>query len=360
MDPLFELIQLSVGARDDFPSAPATMEQWQALLDRIVEQSLVGVTYPAVERLSRTTPVPIEITFPWAMAVDEIRKKNKRQNEVSGELHRFFKENGFRSCVIKGPAAATYYPRPELRQGGDIDIWVEGERQAIVDFLRSRFPVLGVVYHHCHANIVKGMEVEVHFTPTWMNRFFVNRRLQKWFGEQAGGQFSNFKDDLGFCIPQSRFDGVFLLLHIYRHVLDEGVGLRQLLDYHYLLMNLGPEERICVVKDLKRLGMMHFATEVMYVLREVFNTPEAALLCQPDPRGGAFLLNSVLISGNFGHSDARNAHDRGESLMAHGWRKVSRNLSLLFHYPGEVLAMPFYMTWQYFWRRRHGYLYKGR
>ncbi len=360
MDPLFELIQLSIGTRDDFPSAPQTMEQWGGLLNLVVEHSLVGVTYPAVEKYSRLTPVPLEYTFPWTMAVDEIKEKNKRMMEAAGSLYRFFKKHGYPNCIIKGPAAAAYYPRPELRQGGDIDIWVGGERQDIVDFLRSKCQVRRVVYHHCDARLVKGINVEVHFTPTWMNGFFANRRLQKWFEAQASCQFSNYNEALGFSVPLPRFDGVFLLLHIYRHVLDEGVGLRQLLDYHYLLKALGPEDRSCVVEDLKHLGMMGFASEVMFVLREVFGTTEDALLCPPDPRRGAFLLDSVLVSGNFGHSDARNAHGSSEGILAHGWRKVRRNATLLLHYPGEVLAMPLYMVWQYFWRRRHGYLYKGR
>ncbi len=318
----------------------------------------MGVTFPAVAGMKQE--MPRDVYLAWLLASDTVARQNRQHKDASAQLYRTFSENGFRSCILKGQAAGALYPDPMLRQSGDVDIWVEGERRKVVDFLRSRYPVRKIVYHHCDAGMLDDVSVEVHFTPSWMNAPCANRRLQRWFSLHADEQFSHFDAEAGFCIPTHRFDGVYLLLHIYRHLLDEGVGLRQFYDYYYLLSCLTDAEREAVVQDLRHLKLLRFAGSVMHVLGEVFAMDESRMLCPPASGGGAFLLDAVLRAGNFGRSDERNAHAPGEGLFAHGFRRMRRGFGLLFRYPGETIAMPFFMAWQYCWRRRNGYLYKGR
>jgi len=357
MDVFFQLMQLSAGTREAF-SVPVPEAAWKRLFALASAHGLLGVTFPAVKQ--QGSAVPHDLLMAWWAAEEKTIQANGVLRQKSAAIQSYFKENGYRSCILKGLSAAALYPQPELRQSGDIDVWVEGDRQQLVDFLRSRFPVHKVVYHHCDVIMVKGVKVEVHFTPTWMNAFRRDRRLQRWFDSVAESQFSHWDPALGCCVPTLHFQGVYLMLHIFRHVLDEGVGLRQIMDYHFLLAKLDPEDRAAVVATLRELGLLRFAGAVMYVQQEVFRTDASLLLCPPDPRGGTFLLKGVLRSGNFGRLDARNAHGKNEGLLHHSWRKLSRAAGLLFHYPSEVLSMPFFMLWQYFWRRRRGYLYKGR
>ena len=356
----FELLQAAAGARESVSTIPANREEWEELFKTVGEHSLLAVTFPVIDRLHDETDIPLSVYSRWAMVAEKTEEKNRSHREACVRLHDRFLENGMRTCILKGQAAAALYPEPGLRQSGDIDIWVEGERQATVDFLRERFPVKKVVYHHCDVQMLKGIGVEVHFTPTWMNSPFANRRLQKWFKACSEAQFSRFDEALGFCVPTLRFDAVYMLLHIYRHVLDEGVGLRQLLDYYYVLKHLDDTSRAEAFSDLKLLRMQKFAAQVMYVLREVFNLDGNLMLCAPDGRGGEFLLSEILRAGNFGRYDPRNAHEKGEGMVKHGRRKFGRGVRFFFHYPSEVFWMPFFMLWQYLWRRRHHYLYKGR
>ena len=357
MDAFFQLLQLSVGTRDAF-TVPVSDDAWKRIFALASAHGLLGVTFPAVKQ--QGSVVPHDLLMAWWAAEEKIMQANGVLRQKSIAIQSFFKGNGYRSCILKGLSAAAFYPQPLLRQSGDIDVWVEGDRQQLVDFLRSRFQVHKVVYHHCDVIMVQGIKVEVHFTPTWMNAFRRDRRLQRWFASVAESQFSHWDPALGCCVPTLHFQGVYLMLHIFRHVLDEGVGLRQFMDYHYLLTQLDTEDRAAILASLKELGLLRFAGAVMYVLQEVFRTDASMLLCPLAPRGGAFLLKGVLRSGNFGRMDARNAHQKGESMLEHSRRKLRRAAGLLLHYPSEVLSMPFFMLWQYCWRRRRGYLYKGR
>lgn len=151
-----------------------------------------------------------------------------------------------------------------------------------------------------------------------------------------------------------------MLIHIYRHFLEEGIGLRQLLDYHYVLKALPESDRAAVCCDLETLGFKKFAAGVMYILQEVFRTPASIMLVEPDEKFGRFLLEEVMVSGNFGRFDPRNAHAKGEGKLQHTCRKVNRSLRFMRYFPGEVFWMPGFMLWQYLWRRKNNYLYKGR
>ena len=193
-----------------------------------------------------------------------------------------------------------------------------------------------------------------------MNSPFSNRKLQRYFASISEEQFSNYCEELGCCIPTNRFDAVYMMLHMLRHVLDEGVGLRQLLDYYYLLIKMTPQEKDQAIKDIQQLGILGFASGMMFVMQEVLGVGQSILLCSPDAKQGAFLLEEIMLSGNFGRFDKRNAHEKNESHIRHARRKLRRALRFLKYYPGEVLFMPAFMAWQYFWRRKNGYFYKGK
>lgn len=359
-DILLELLQIALGKRETLSRFPDGEAAWRELMDTVSAQSLMGVTFPAIEKLYNADIVPTDIYCSWLVMVSRVKEMSALQLKASQGLYQMFEHNKCRSCILKGSSVAALYPEPQLRQSGDVDIWVDADRKRLVPALRAHFPVQKVVYHHCEFTLKGGLHVEVHFTPSWMNGYFANRRLQRWFAEMADRQFANIDPQLGFATPTLGFYGVYSLIHIYRHVLEEGIGLRQLMDYYYLLRHMTGEERASVYRELRRLRMQGFAAAVMYVLREVFLLEDEYLLCPPDVKEGAFLLESVLCSGNFGRADKRNAHSADETLMGHGRRKLRRNARLLFHYPAEVLGMPFFMLWQYLWRRRNAYLYKGR
>ena len=339
---------------------PESRDEWEELFKTTGKHSLLGVTFPVIDALHDQIDVPLGVYSRWAMAAENIGQKNLVHREACRKLYGYFLENGFRSCIFKGQAAARLYPRPELRQSGGIDIWLDGERKDVVEFLRARFPLKKILYIHVDVQMLKGISVEVHFTPSWVNNPFRNRRMQRLFKEMAPEQFSNYNEGLGCAIPTARFDAVYMITHIYRHVLSEGIGFRQLLDYYYVLRQLPAPVRETVLKDLEYLGFTRFSAGVMYVLSTVFGAPDSLLLLPPDKKMGEFLTEEIMLSGNFGKYDPRNAHDSSEGKFGHAVRKLRRNLKFLRFFPAEVVCMPFFMLWQYFWRRKNNYLYKGR
>ena len=106
---------------------------------------------------------------------------------------------------------------------------------------------------------------------------------------------------------------------------------------------------------LKSLGMTRFARAVMYVLQTVFGMEDKYLLMDADEKEGRFLLNEILLAGNFGHHDERIKRIANERALHVFLRRSIRNLRFIRSYPSEVLWTPLFKIWHFTWRKYHGY-----
>ena len=303
----FYLLQLAVGKHPaDFISIGKN--EWEEIYETAIKQSLVGVVLEGVQKLTDRWPEqkpPVELLLEWIGQTEQIKAENKQMDERSAMLKRMFEGNGYESCILKGQGVARLYPKPEVRQPGDIDIWVDGKRDDIIKLLKDG--IIGVSYIdyvNCHASYFTDAEVEVHFRPTWMYNPITNRKVQKWIQKNKDAQMDNYDNEVKFCYPTIEFNLVFSLIHIYRHVFQEGIGLRQLMDYYYILTHSTSEERTNAYATLCSFGMKRFVGAVMYVLRIVFDIDETLLLCESNNKEGDFLLDEIMRGGNFGKYDA--------------------------------------------------------
>ena len=146
------------------------------------------------------------------------------------------------------------------------------------------------------------------------------------------------------------------MAHMFRHYLEGGIGMRQMMDYYYILKNLAPEDRKPVMKTLKCLGMKRFTASVMASMWYNFGLEEEYLLCPPDMKHGKKLVNDSFAMGNFGVSDKRNYTSDQETKWARFCRKNRRVFSNLSYYPREVIWSPFARVSQHVWRKVKGYL----
>lgn len=235
---------------------------------------------------------------------------------------------------------------------GDIDLWVAGKRDDIIKaFEDAGIHIYDVIYQECKASIFLDTEVELHFHPSKMYNPWHNARLQRWLEEN-----SPIRDDATLTVPDARFNAVFCMAHMYRHYLEGGIGMRQMMDYYYVLRELTAAERGQAIQTLKRLGMGRFAAASMLALKYNFGLENEFLLCEPDMKRGPKLVNDLYNMGNFGVLDPRNRAAAGEGALARFRRRNRRLFSNLRYYPREILWAPFSRLFQHLWRRLHGYL----
>lgn len=350
----FALVRFSIGSEQVFPYS-LSGELWNALFDIAKRQTLVGILFAGIEQLPKEQRPPKELLMQWVLLTERIKNANSKLNIVAARVAKNFKEAGFDSVLLKGQAVALYYPKPQLRTPGDIDIWLNGSRRDIIRYVRRFVSGAAPVYHHIEFNISKEADIEVHFTPSWLNSTFTNIKLQRFFRENGAESFANLVTlegaDNGIAIATKAFNRVYLLVHIYRHLFSEGIGLRQLLDYYWLLkQGCSDREREAAMLTLQQLKMERFAGATMYVLQQVFGLTKEYMLTAPLKDEGEFLLQEIMLSGNFGMYDARNNGIQSKNALVRFAKRVARNWRFIRMYPSEVMWTPVFKMWHAVWR----------
>ena len=355
----FELIQIALANRNSFNRPPSDIE-WKSLYEMACKQSLAGVLLDGVNRLieiGNCSKPPMNVLYEWIGLQQHTVAHNKLQNQRTKELCELFKEHGYRSCVLKGQGTALYYDHPEYRQCGDIDIWVDGDRDEILRFVKSKnYHVGHIDIKHSDIDFFKDVPVEVHFMPSWMYNPSTNKKLQKFFEEKSEKQFGNNDAKVGFTHTTVDFDLVFSIVHIYRHIFSEGIGLRQLMDYYYILQGSFVNQRKDAFAVLRSLKMSSFVGGIMWILKECLGMKEEYLLCSVNERHGKYLLSEIMTAGNFGQFDDRMLRIDKNKKFRRGFVQLKRNLRFVSYYPSEVLWSPFWKLWHWGWRKQKGYL----
>ena len=220
---------------------------WQHLYSFAFKQALLGLCFDGIESLGKEYPEelkknPIErdLLMAWMGAAQQIHRQNMKVNAVAGKLYSRLREDGLRCCILKGQGNALMYPNAYSRNPGDIDVWVNASREQITEYAKKHFKLGDDIRCHHIETSMDGVPVELHFFPCTMNNPIYNARLQKWFKRNADLQCSNvvgLPDGAGdIAIPTSAFNVIYQLTHLYHHFFDEGIGMRQIIDY-FLVVN---------------------------------------------------------------------------------------------------------------------------
>lgn len=351
----FDFLRFCIGSAKEIPGSLKEAD-WKELYAIAKKQCLVGVLFDGIKKLpAEYVGMKKEILLQWMAESQMLEKANVRLNDAAIQVSEWFRKKGLRTCILKGQGNALLYPNPYSRTPGDIDIWVEGEDKRVISFVRSISPHEKACYHHIEFPSYKGVEVEVHYRPSFLLCFCHNRKLQKYYERGKEQQFSHrvmFGEQGEVAIPTAEFNLIFQLTHIFSHLMNEGIGLRQILDYYYVLisddLSLISDR---VQKELKELGLWKFAGGIMYIMQEVFCMPASHLIVPPNEKYGRFVLNEVLEAGNFGRHDARNRF--GRSQLGHNLQRIYRDMRLVKFFPAEALCEPLFRTWHFFWRLKH-------
>ena len=351
MHPFRNLLLISLGRRSSFEKDP-TPQDWKYLYHLAHRQALLGPLNDGIHRLPAHQMPPDDILKEWDRLTDRIAGIYQTHEKHVSELEALLESLNLHGCILKGTGLAHLYPSPERRMCGDIDLWIAGDRDEIIRTFRdAEIPIYDIIYQECKAGIFLDTEVEIHFHPSKMYNPFSNARLQRFFERTPP-----IRDDVAITYPDAKLNAVFCMAHMFRHYLEGGIGMRQMMDYYYILRHLDPADREPVMKTLKRLGMRRFTASVMASMWYNFGLEKDYFLCPPDKKRGKKLVNDSFAMGNFGVMDKRNRAVEGETPWAKFLRKNRRVFSNLRYYPREVIWSPFARVSQFVWRKFKGYL----
>ena len=417
----FAFQRYCLGYKGDMSRVMAGMD-WQELYSFASKQTLLGLCFEGIERLGKEypeelkqNPIGRELLMTWMGKAQQISRQNMKVNTVASKLYSMLREDGLRCCILKGQGNALMYPNPYSRTPGDIDVWVNASREYLTEYAKRHFNLEDDIRFHHLETTMDGVPVELHFFPCIMNNPIYNARLQKWFKRNADLQCSNvvgLPDGAGdIAVPTTAFNVVYQLTHLYHHFFDEGIGMRQIIDYYYVVDDfwkvkesfsqpsrpslpkegstafpkpLSPQgtedvtalrcseplrskdggaskpspncagwDRLGYACELKHLGLWKFAGAVMYVLHEALGLSEEKMIAPMDEKRGKLLLAEILNGGNFGRHFTKYGHFTQQGMAKKYFLKIWRNMHFVRYYPAEALSEPIFRTWHFFWRMKN-------
>lgn len=345
----FELLQVALGNRDRLGTVPSAKE-WMEIYAESERQAVTGILLHGIDRLPAEQRPSQAFLLQWIGVGQMIEQRNHLMDECCRKLLRKLAEQGLYGTILKGQGIAQLYYKDlqPLRQSGDIDVYVTcGLKKALefAAYLKQKENEWD--YKHLHLHIWNDTEVEMHYRVEVLLNLWKNRKLQKWFKDNNGLLYIEIN---GITTPTILINVFYILLHIYRHFLYKGVGMRQIVDY-YMVLKTVHDNRINTdisLKAVSRFGMNRFAKGLMWLMHETLGMPKEWILWAPDEKEGRFILGEVLTGGSFGYHDQRLTHGGGK------WNTVKQvckhNWHLLSHYPADVIWAPIWFVWHKCWK----------
>ena len=260
----FDFLRFCIGFAKEIPDSLKEAD-WKELYAIAQKQALLGVLFHGIWQLPKQLAPEQKLLMQWMVMAEQIRKQNIRLFQDSVKVCQNFENEGFANCILKGQGNALLYPDPYMRTPGDIDIYLSGGRRKIMKYVDQVCPNQVMRYHHVDFPVMK-TAIEVHFTPSYMFCPIHNRRMQKWFEEVMGEQCNHrvsLPDGYGeIHVPQVSFNVIYILSHLYRHIFTEGIGLRQLLDYYYVVCDF------CKVYQISSNHLSNFSNHPVPLSKE--------------------------------------------------------------------------------------------
>lgn len=389
----FALIRVALGTETRLPHTPSP-EEWKELYRMAKKQSLLGICFAGVQRLQSQQQCPPEEVYDRWMAMSAtIQMRNKVVNKACLDLQEMVWQARFNYCILKGQGVAQLYdvnpvygleddlnPRlaiaqnlSMLRQPGDIDIWLSGGYDKIKAWVDKVAPTKKINQHHMDLNVYRDVEVEAHFHPINLPNPWRQKRLKayiKWY-ESLCFTHNDYDDEKRIHTPHVGFNVVFLMVHIFHHLFTEGVGLRQVMDYYMVLRTVRAAKEIGGTEKfqttIKGLGLERFACALMWVIAHVLigqdgsaplitgsDSHDFFLGFEPNEKDGRFLLEEIMLSGNFGKEDERQ-EGLYDSKLNSFWMIQMKTFRFFRFDHWAWLWSPIYRIAGYCWRRANGY-----
>lgn len=342
---------------------PAILEEmdWKALFRFAKHNGLTGIYFHGIKHLPAGA-IPPGILSMWMAGATTIRQRCVEVARVTELMSLEAEKAGFRTLVLKGTGNSLHYPDWQMRTPGDVDLLLlktqdgkldlDKSSEAVLDYARRHLQGGKSIYHHIEAPANGNVAVEIHYRPQWRCNPLHNAKLQNWFATELPAQAGNRKkletrgNSFQFSAPTVQFNTIYQLCHLSNHLLQGGISLRQLIDYHLLLTTAkSPQENSLL---LNQLGLARFAGGLMWTLQQLFDLPTSKMITMPNKKVGKRLMKEVMSGCGLA--------DTGKPLwprtaIGHNIWRLARDARLAGIVGSEAVWEPLFRLLHWWWRK---------
>lgn len=270
---------------------------WNEVYEESKKQGITGLVYQGIKDF-----LPADLKVKWRQYNFQVQSHAVRiANEQAALLQKL---QGLPACILKGSSAAVYYPEPLLRSMGDIDFIVapshfEEAKQRLID--------AGYILDNAEAENPRHIKLYRHEIAFEMHHRFsydemdMEGYINRSYDRLEMGTINNTT----FPMLPKLENGLILLAHLRQH-LYSGLGLRQVLDWMMYVTKVldDPFWTSAFQPEAKKLGMEKLAVTAAHLCQMYFGLDAELKWCaHADEQLCNRLLDSIIISGNFGHAN---------------------------------------------------------
>ena len=324
---LIELLAEEISGKAELCEAELKAVDWTEVLKEAKAQAVALMAAEAAVNYREYIPNYKD----WENIATASHAENVRTAYNEQRLDELMK--GHRFLILKGMAAASYYPKPRERSLGDIDFLIDpSHREEIEEMLSKNGYKNWGRDHICHVVFTKGnAHLEMHFEIAGIPYGKAGEIVREFMTDAVKHSVTAEFDGWSFPAPEDIYHGLIILLHMQHHMLGEGLGLRHICDWACYLQKTEDKPFWNELLDLfEKIGILTYAKVVSKISSMYFhiNCPKWAE--DADEELCKAVMNDVLMGGNFGRKDELRAKS-GMMISDHGKSGTKRGkISNLF------------------------------
>lgn len=263
---------------------------WQPLFEEMKQQTVAALPYNILPAEAKQ----------WRAYCMKKTGQAIRVLHAQDQLIKLLEFHNIPCVIIKGAAAAMYYPHPTLRSMGDVDLLV---KRCDLDRAAKLLEENGYSLVHdkeqekYHYGYKKDkISFELHWRIPLISED--DEKRLSFFEEGIDNRVWHEIEGYKYPVLPTLLNGLVLVFHINQH-LRSGLGLRQIIDWMMYVHKLTSEEWEELIPLLKQNGVDKLARTVTVLCQRYLGLPQIieddALLPVDE------LLAYILEKGNFGH-----------------------------------------------------------
>ena len=280
---------------------------WKAVFDECKAQSVISLAFSSLPN----NEVPQNVYAHWKALVNENLAVNSKISYAHTMLNGLLNQAKIPYVILKGCASAEYYNDPLLRTMGDVDFYVPSEYFEKADklLLKNGFKSNEIDHEYEKAYAKNDVIFELHNTVNGVPGGKVGLKIQHYFDDVFEKAELKRFDLAEYYSPSPFHHGLVMLLHVARHMVTGGIGLRHFCDWAVFVDKVVDDFVPMFENKLKQVGLWRFAQIMTQFCTAYLGLKPQTWVGNIDKKLLYDLKNDVFAGGNFGHKDLSRADE---------------------------------------------------
>ena len=305
---------------------------WDIVEDLAAQHGVLWMLYLGAKQHSQQ--IPSEKIRTWRGMMYASALRNEQLNGIQAEIVSWLMENNIRTAVLKGTSCSRYYTIPEARSLGDIDILVDKDSMDVVgNFLLHQGFHTSTPGHPFHVEYYKdGTTIEVHHACTDVPDSVGGRRAAQEMSKFLNDVCMVSMDGMVFPVLSESHQALMLLLHMERHMMGGGIGLRQLCDWAMFVNNSSALHwKQATLELLRRCGLLKYACVVTKACVDYLGVDDshAAWCLDIESKLSNAFISDVFYGGEIANRDSEGLTNIFSERSILGQQRQSRMKSII-------------------------------